>query len=92
MVSPAVPFLDYYIDANKNIVYLSEDQEVEVGSGMVFRDNYAGLTYTSETVECDMSDSDKLAVMYSMLKSCGVSLPDDVLLQYGMNEQVKSEL
>ena len=92
MVSPAEPFLDYYYDSNRNIVFMAVDATLAEGAGTlktgsVFTDG----EYTSETVECDLADSDKIAVMYMLLKQYGVSLPDEMLLQYGMNEQLKSE-
>lgn len=100
MVSPTEPFLDYYYDSNRNVVFMEVGDEVAEGSvtlksGSVFtKGDYTSETvgvYTSETVECDLSDSDKIAVMYLLLKQYGVSLPDEMLLQYGMNEQIKSE-
>jgi hypothetical protein len=90
MVSPVEPFLDYYYDSNRNIVFLEVDYKVEIVAPAEYRDGTTG-TKISTTVECDLADSDKVAVMYMLLKQYGVSLPDEMLLQYGMNEQLKSE-
>ena len=90
MVSPVEPFLDYYYDSNRNIVFLAVDATVNIVAPALYRDGTTG-NKTSTTIECDLSDSDKIAVMYMLLKQYGVSLPDEMLLQYGMNEQMKAE-
>lgn len=92
MVSPVEPFLDYYTDNERNIVFLVTGAKIDEGVGTLKTGSSFTLgSYTSETVECDLSSSDKIAVMYMLLKQYGVSLPDEMLLQYGMNEQMKAE-
>ena len=90
LVSPNVPFLDYYYNANRNLVFLGEGAAQSIESPAEYRDGTTGLK-TSITKECDMSVEDKIAIVYMMLKQRGVSIPDDILLQYGMNEQLKTE-
>jgi hypothetical protein len=92
MVGPIMPFLDYYYDENRNMVLMDVGDEVEEGSvelrdGAVFDNG----TYISTTIESDMSDGDKIAMMYMLIKQYGASAPDNLLLEYGVTEQIKTE-
>ena len=92
MVAPNVPFLDYHY-RNMNIVYLDEGDEVVDDGVNVLKEgsSFPEGNYISETVDSDMSDNDKLAVLYTMLAEYGVTLPDETAIQYGLSREAKHE-
>lgn len=90
LVRPAIPFLDYYFDANRNIRYLGGGTYT-LGTGEVYRDGRASGTVTSLTVECDLHEEDKRVVMMSILRQLGVTIPNEGVFQLGSQEQIKTE-
>lgn len=92
LVKPSVPFLDYYYDANRNIVYFEAGASVyTLDTGEESRDGATSGTVTPITVEMDMHEEDQQAVMSMLLRQLGVKTMNDAAFQYGTQEQIRSE-
>jgi hypothetical protein len=91
MVSPAVPFLDYYYDSNRRIQYLDFEQSHTLGVGEIYRDGTDSGNVTSDTIELDMDEGMQINVMNRILRVLGVSVPNEGVFHYGSQETIKSE-
>lgn len=89
---PVVPFLDYYTDANLNVVYMAEGATVIIPLGSQARSGAVGISsVVSLTKNFDFHEHDIPAIINSLLESVGVSLPDEMLVQVSAVNDPKIE-
>jgi hypothetical protein len=94
---PTDPVLDWYIDVNDNIVYLAAAEVhtwVTGETDSVGTEHTTGETdYTSLTTELEWSDnSDRITIAYRMLSKMGITIPNNMALEFGVSETMKSEV
>jgi hypothetical protein len=95
---PTSPVYDYYIDANGIVQYLEvgeghnwSDGETD-SSGVVHNEastSVSGYEYTSQTVELDFNEEDKLKIAAKILQSMSISINEAGVFQYA--EKIKNE-
>ena len=82
------PFFDYYIDAQRNIQYLTPAQVYNLDTSEVYRtgivDGGAGDPVTAISIELEWADYDKMKILNMILEKLGVSLSDQGVAQYSM--------
>lgn len=91
MVSPEIPFLDYYYDTNRNIQYMDEGDSVTITTGMEYRDGTTSGVKESQTVEMDLDEGGQIDVMNRMLRLLGVVIPNEGVFHYSTQEEVKNK-
>jgi hypothetical protein len=82
-----LPFFDYYIDAQKNIQYLTNGQNYTLQTGEVYRDGTASGTVTGKSHELKWEDQDKINIVSILLEKIGVSLSSPEITQYAMGKE-----
>jgi hypothetical protein len=89
---PIVPFLDYYTDANLNVIYMAEGVTVTIPLGSQARNRVTGInSVVSLTKNFDFHEHDIPAIVNNLLESVGVSLPDEMLVQVSAVNDPKIE-
>ena len=91
--TPAVPFLDYYVNDTTLVhTYMDADETVAVPLGSTARNGTAGAAnVASLTVNFEWDDGE-LALIISMLaQMVGLALPSEELIQVGNNEEMKNQ-
>lgn len=95
LATPAIPYLDYYVNLAGQEVYLDESETVDADlidsdfklygkDGQALTLTGSPLSYDSTTVEMDWPDeSNRVNIMKRVLVMCGVSAPDQLAIQYG---------
>jgi hypothetical protein len=82
------PFLDYYVnDTTLEITYMAEGATVSVPLGCTARDGTAGAaSVVSQTRDFEWHPHDEPTVINEILKQVGISLPDELLVNFS-NQQ-----
>lgn len=95
MCQPVVPYLDYYINLIGQEVYLDAGDTVDADlidsefqlygkDGQALTLTGIPLSYDSTTVELDWPDeSNRVNILRRVLVMCGVTVPDQLAIQYG---------
>lgn len=73
---PDDPYLDGYIDSNGNFNYLANGESPDAGEELI-----SGNT-TSQTIELEFEDEDKIEIAANMLSSLGIAYNKQSLFQY----------
>lgn len=98
--TPTSPYFDYYLDANDNVQYLVPSTAYTLKTGETYIDKDDGTVRTAgytipsgevKSVELHFPESDRVDVMYKILEKLGVSLNDELKIQYGMQREIKEE-
>jgi hypothetical protein len=98
---PADPYYDYYINNNDEIIYLLPGTSHTLTAGEVYYDKDDGTERTSgdtitsgenKSVELFLPEGERPRVLYLMLQTFGISLNDQMAIQYGMSKEQKEEL
>jgi hypothetical protein len=98
--NPTEPYFDYYFNSDDEIVYLlpSTSYTLKTGETYIDKDDNtersAGYTITSgenKSVELHFPESDRVDVLYRILQKLGVSLNDELKVQYGLQGEVKEQ-
>jgi hypothetical protein len=90
LARPVTPKLDYYVTTATNVrTYLSQSQtmtaDTDTQSFPVATNSPAdAATYTSETVELEWGPQDRPSILALIMQKIGVSLPDQMTMEYGM--------
>lgn len=82
---PTVPYYDYYIDVNGVLQYLGAGATHTFVNGEEKSDGTvisASVSYTSQTVELDFNEEDKLKVAYRILRAVGIPIDEAGVYQY----------
>lgn len=79
---PAEPTYDGYYDTNGNFNYLVPGSSHSLAVGEVGLDGSAGVTYTSDSVELEWGDDDKLNIADMILRSLGIVLNEPLVTQF----------
>ena len=84
------PYLDYYINKQYKVVYLTEGEVVNAASQMDpnfinYGDNgkpipLVGGMYTSKTNELEFDDASSIRIFHKVLTYCGLTVPDEKIL------------
>lgn len=88
---PNEVFLDYYWDANGNVVYMDAGTTHTISGGEVYRDGTTTGTKTSQTVEFEWGVSDQKKIFNMMLRDAGVATDRQLPYTYGVQETNKKE-
>ncbi|MFA5409587.1 MAG: hypothetical protein WC343_12525 [Bacilli bacterium] len=90
---PVVPFLDYYIDADDNNVYLAQGATgISVPSGGTTSGGVAGPTVvSSNTIEMDIPIDLYFEFMNHILSALGIRIGADNISQYAELQQQKEK-
>ena len=88
---PKVPVYDYYISTNKKIVYLPEGALDHVWTtGEIDSSGNERTTgdpdYATTSIELDWEEQDKIRIIYLILQKVGVSIPDQLPLEYAVQK------
>jgi hypothetical protein len=91
-----VPYLDYYTDdTTYEVTFLPESAVAQnIPTGCTYRDGTTGgaaVFVTSLTVDLLWDDSDLALILAKLLKKVGIQLPDEILVQSGITDEVKNE-
>jgi hypothetical protein len=98
--TPTSPYFDYYHDANDQIIYLPQSTAYTLKTGETYIDKddgtvrVVGYTISSgenKSVELHFPESDRIDVMYRILQKLGVSLNEQLKLQYGLQGELKEQ-
>jgi hypothetical protein len=85
---PADPFMDYYYDANDNIIPLDYNESHVLQSGETYRaGNAYPYTAHSQTVELEWEDLDTIKILHRMLAKLGVSMDEQLVAQYALSQK-----
>ena len=92
---PYIPFLDYYInDTTKVITLLAETATpYNLTAGYTYRDGTPGgvaVTVTSLTRDLYWNEGDVPALIGKLMKHAGFQIPDEMLVQGGVAEEIKN--
>lgn len=94
--TPAEPYLDFYWDAYDKDQYMDVGDSYILGADETYLLNgvtkTAGDSITSLTVELDWSeDQDKIAIANRILAKMGISIPNQMAVEFGLGEVNKQE-
>lgn len=86
-------YLDWYWDANQEIQYLTQGQTYALKTGEVYSDGTIyPYTASSKTIDFEWTENkDRIAIAHRILTKLGVMIPNDLGMQLGMSETIKSE-
>lgn len=88
---PAVPYFDYYIDANDHIIYLTVGQAYTLETGEEYRDGTTTGTVNSISIELSFPEGERTNVLYAILQKLGISLNEQDAVEYGIMREQKEE-
>lgn len=90
---PTDPFLDFYYDTYKNIVYLDASTTYTLQAGEEYRDGTGTGTVTSLTTEFEWADDmDIINIAYILLVKLGKSIPDNLAIELGSQKVMESSV
>jgi len=82
------PKLDYYMNNTTfTMTFLSEGQSVAIPVGSTYSDGSTSGTKTSLTVDWEFVESDLPLIMAYFLQELGITLPDQLLLEVGIQNE-----
>jgi len=92
----STPYLDYYVNDDTLVkTFMAETAvPVNIPTGSTYRDGTAGgalVTKTSLTVNLEWDEEDMYLILSKLMKKMGIALPDELLTQAGMADELKSE-
>jgi hypothetical protein len=92
----STPYLDYYVNDDTLVkTFMAETAvPVSIPTGSTYRDGTAGgalVTKTSLTVNLEWEEEDMFLILSKLMKKMGIALPDELLTQAGMADELKSE-
>jgi hypothetical protein len=79
---PVTPVYDYYVDVNKNEIYLSPESSHTLGTGEIGSAGQTSGLVTSLTVELDWSPLYHISFCNEVLQKVGINLKDQQISQY----------
>lgn len=94
------PYFDYYLDADDNVVYLQQSAShllltgetyIDKDDGTVRSSGYTISSGENKSVELHFPESERIDVMYRILQKLGVSLNDELKIQYGIQGENKEQ-
>lgn len=89
---PEELFLDWYWDANDQIIYLDEGETYTLKTDERYSDGTTSGTKSSKTIDFEwINDSDRIAIAHRVLMKLGITLPNDLAMQYGASETTKND-
>jgi hypothetical protein len=87
---PADPFLDFYYDQYRNIVYMEADTNYTITAPQEYRDGTTG-TKASLTEEFEWADDmDIINIAYILLVKLGKTIPDNLAIELGSQKVMES--
>jgi hypothetical protein len=87
---PVAPFLDYYINASKERVFMTAATEYAIGSTSIYRDGSTG-TKQSATKELEVPEDFHPEFQDKLLERLSLVLNDQFGVQYAMSKQAKED-
>ena len=86
------PVLDYYIDANYQIVYFTEGQgDYTLQAGEEGSAGQTAGTVTPLTVDMDWRDEDQLKIGEKVVRAIGINIKEGELAQYAMAREQQNK-
>ena len=90
---PTDPFLDFYYDQYRNIVYLAAGATHTLGTSEVYRDGTSSGTVNSITVEFEWTDDDDIiAIAHNLLVKLGITIPNNLAIELGSQKVMESSV
>jgi len=90
---PTDPFLDFYYDQYRNLVYLAQGATYTLGISEVYRDGTSSGTVTSQTVEFEWTeDDDIIAIAHNLLVKLGITIPNNLAIELGSQKVMESSV
>lgn len=89
--SPEIPFLDYYVNNTTfNYTFMAEGATVLVPATCTARTGVSGINVTSATINFEWDEAELALIVALFMQYIGVQLPDQMLLQAGTAEEIKT--
>lgn len=84
---PVTPVFDYYVDAAGELVYLENGEEHVLTEGEIDSAGNTSGTFTSQSVELEWGDSEKIDITWLIIKNMGINLSRQDILGIANNIQ-----
>jgi hypothetical protein len=88
---PLTPFLDYYMDANAQTVFMDAGTSKTMTGGLEYRDGTTTGSKTSQTVELEIPDDFHPEFTDMMIEKLSLPFDDQLKLQYSMAKQQQED-
>jgi len=86
------PVFDYYTDAYDTVQYLTNGTTYTLGTDEVYSDGTTSGDVTSNSIELEWNDEDKIKIVAFILQDLGISMSAQQIVQYGLAEQQKQNV